>query len=898
MRMSKTKVLSIVIISLFIGSIIIPSTTSDESISNRQTYVSGPITSDTIWTLVNSPYIVVGSVLINNGVTLTIEPGVTVKFTIDKALQVDGTLVAQGSSNNIITFTSNQTIPIDGDWGYISFTDLSDDATYDGSGNYVSGCILEYCIIEYGGGTSGNGVIRIESSSPFIHQCNIRNNSKSGIAVKYGSPKITFNTIEKNGNGILLQFSNSVISDNIITNNSKSFMSDISSASASNSVEIIGNTISNNHRNGISFYATAWGSYFTMSAGIVAIGGDPKILNNSITSHSGSGYLGGGICCFSDNIQVKRNIIENNTGTGINAGIYPSTKLSILNNNITYNLNRGIEGGNEITIIDKNYICYNNVNGIGGGIKGYGLITNNSIIGNSATDYPALYVHSTSKGGIYYNIIINNMAYNPDPTSAAYINGDTNFTYNNIYDNNALYLLYNGNPQGSPNLNATNNWWGTTDESEIQAMIYDWFDDTNRGIVDYLPFLLMPYTTNHPPNQPKKPTGPTARITGQSGTYWANGTDPDGDQLQYRFDWNASGSHTYSTWTSLVNSGQKLSMSHSWAVPGTYVIKVQARDEHGVKSVWSNGLTVTVTINHPPNQPQKPTGPTTRLVGQQGTYWANATDSDGDKIQYRFDWNASGSHTYSTWTSLVNSGQTVNMTHAWSSPGTYVVKTQARDEHGSKSTWSNGLTVTVTVNHPPNQPKRPTGPTTRLIGQQGTYWANGTDPDGDQIQYRFDWNASGSHQYSAWTSLVNSGQKLSKNHTWTVAGTYVVKVQSKDEHGVTSTWSNGLNVTVANHAPNQPKKPTGPTTRLIGQQGTYWANGTDPDGDQIQYRFDWNASGSHQYSAWTSLVNSGQKLSKNHSWAVAGTYVVKVQSRDEHGATSVWSNGLTVIVHT
>ena len=301
-------------------------------------------------------------------------------------------------------------------------------------------------------------------------------------------------------------------------------------------------------------------------------------------------------------------------------------------------------------------------------------------------------------------------------------------------------------------------------------------------------------------------------------------------------------------------------------------------------------------INTPPNTPTTPTGPTTRLIGQSGKYFTTTTDPDFDQVQYRFDWDASGTHQYSAWTSLVNSGQTVNKTHSWSSPGTYVVKTQARDEHGAVSTWSNGLAVTVGINHAPNKPKKPTGPTTRLIGQAGTYWANGTDPDGDKIQYRFDWNASGSHSYSGWTSLVNSGTKLSKNHTWTVAGTYVVKVQSKDEHGVTSTWSNGLNVTVANHAPNKPKKPTGPTTRLVGQQGTYWANGTDPDGDKIQYRFDWDAAGSHAYSGWTSLVNSGTKLSKVHTWWAPGTYVVKVQSRDEHGATSVWSTGLTVIV--
>jgi len=400
-------------------------------------------------------------------------------------------------------------------------------------------------------------------------------------------------------------------------------------------------------------------------------------------------------------------------------------------------------------------------------------------------------------------------------------------------------------------------------------------------------------SVNTAPNTPSNPN-PANHATGISITKdlsWTGG-DPDAGDIV-----------TYNVYFGTTNPPPKVSTNQSATTydPGTlnslttYYWKIKAWDNHGVSKVgpvW----TFTTKQNQPPNKPKRPTGPATRLTGQQGTYWANGTDPDGDQIQYRFDWNASGSHSYSGWTSLVNSGTKISKNHSWTVAGTYVVKVQSKDEHGATSTWSNGLNISVTTNNPPNQPKKPTGQTTRLIGQAGTYWANGTDPDGDKIQYRFDWDASGSHSYSGWTSLVNSGQKLSKNHSWAVAGTYVVKVQSKDEHGAVSVWSNGLTVTVANHAPNKPKKPTGPTALNTGQQGTYWANGTDPDGDQIQYRFDWDAAGAHAYSSWTSLVNSGTKLSKNHAWSVPGTYIVMVQSRDEHGAVSVWSNGLTVII--
>ena len=57
------------------------------------TEVDGPIISDTTWTLANSPYIVVANVEVWQGVTLTIQPGVVVKFNKDKLLQVNGTLI-------------------------------------------------------------------------------------------------------------------------------------------------------------------------------------------------------------------------------------------------------------------------------------------------------------------------------------------------------------------------------------------------------------------------------------------------------------------------------------------------------------------------------------------------------------------------------------------------------------------------------------------------------------------------------------------------------------------------------------------------------------------------------------------------------------------------------------
>jgi hypothetical protein len=81
------------------------------SLMNAQTNVSGFISSNTTWILSGSPYIVTGNMIVSSGVTLTIDPGVVVKFDQDKTIQVDGEFHAVGMALNRITFTSNKPSP-------------------------------------------------------------------------------------------------------------------------------------------------------------------------------------------------------------------------------------------------------------------------------------------------------------------------------------------------------------------------------------------------------------------------------------------------------------------------------------------------------------------------------------------------------------------------------------------------------------------------------------------------------------------------------------------------------------------------------------------------------------------------------------------------------------------
>ena len=90
---------------------------------------------------------------------------------------------------------------------------------------------------------------------------------------------------------------------------------------------------------------------------------------------------------------------------------------------------------------------------------------------------------------------------------------------------------------------------------------------------------------------PEKPVvgGPCEGKPGVEYTFNATTIDPDGDKIYYMFDW---GDGSYSDWIGPVNSGEMIQAFHAWTGKGLYEVRVKAKDEHGVQSLWSDPLPV------------------------------------------------------------------------------------------------------------------------------------------------------------------------------------------------------------------------------------------------------------------------------------------------------------------
>jgi hypothetical protein len=197
--------------------------------ATAQTNVSGGIYANTTWTLNNSPYIVTDTIVVFPNVTLTIEPGVVVKFDNTKYMEIrQAQLIAIGTSTDSITFTSNSTSPTPGIWGdannggiflngvlagtsfnfvnleyaTIGINDANSNAGIKNSSfinntqgmGYIIGMSIDSCVFKF----NFDGINNIAGSQ--INSCTFSNNT-TGI-ITFSSGTIINCVVDSNQNGI------------------------------------------------------------------------------------------------------------------------------------------------------------------------------------------------------------------------------------------------------------------------------------------------------------------------------------------------------------------------------------------------------------------------------------------------------------------------------------------------------------------------------------------------------------------------------------------------------------------------------------------------------------------------------------------------------------------------
>jgi parallel beta-helix repeat protein len=455
--------------------------------------------------------------LVNSGVILTIDPGVTVKFNPTFYLKIQGQIIASGTQADSITFTSNNSSPNMGAWSKIWL--ISTSTNFDGTYNYVSGSIFKYCKISY-----AQEGIRVDDA-----QINVSNSSFSfntiGVSFKkinnslffqnnfYNNSDATNTNAGTEDNGVG-SFTYVNFISNIFFNNTNNALSFGGYRNNSNNNLIKGNTVKNNGGVGLNFQ---WGDVVT--------GFSNNIIEKNIVYNNGSD----GIIICRDNNIIRKNIILKNNGNGIGiSGTYIFNGLTINNNIISLNNKSAIDLSS-----NNNSDVYNN------------QILNSGKAGISPViNMPSSYVASTN------DTISNNLFYNSKSNDFEIFYGPNVINSNNFLGLKADFFIKILN-KAVFTINATGNYWGTTSQTTIDSKIYDNSDDFELGTV------LTTSKSNSILITP--PISPVSNITkllvdGNVVLTWTD--NPEADKAGYKIYY---GGYTGYSYTNVIDAGNVLS---------------------------------------------------------------------------------------------------------------------------------------------------------------------------------------------------------------------------------------------------------------------------------------------------------------------------------------------------
>jgi len=339
--------------------------------SNNLVLVNGNVIGS--WTKGNT-YRVTGNITVPSGQTLTIEEGVEVKFDGYYSLIVNGTILANGSPNNYIKFTSNKTSPTNKDWNQILIYSSTTSK-------------MNYCIVEFGKIHNDNGEALLDVRGNLdLSNSIIRYSDETGIGIKgNGKVNISKNKIYNCLHGIAVNATGTV-------------------------------TIENNE--------TYNHTYYGISVGMTA---NSTIVKENIIYNCN--YIGLGI---GSNIKAERNIIFGNKYYGV---FVSYSKPTIVNNTIMFNENGIGLYDNEkymITnpIVNSNIVVNNSLYGIHSqGVNvpnsvAYNLFYNNGSGVGNVLPVGVGTIITTNKNNTpadaYYNIFV-------DPQFESTVLGNNNF---------------------------------------------------------------------------------------------------------------------------------------------------------------------------------------------------------------------------------------------------------------------------------------------------------------------------------------------------------------------------------------------------------------------------------------------------------------------------------------
>lgn len=336
------------------------------------TAISSSPSSTTTWTKAQSPYC--GSIAITLSAPLIIEPGVVIMWNGGGSWSGGGhVLQAIGTPNDRIIFTSSSATPAGGHFPGFGVTTLYP-TILDSAGNFSSGSLWRYTVIEYGGGAYWQ-------ASTYVYQSWIFRYNNSGFVFENSNTTLDGGVYARNSPTSSTKGpQTSKINNMIFFRNSGdtggAFFVKTDVASSSYNYKITGNYVTLNASTASTVLPSGGFTIDPQAPGTTAVGGTYQITDNQFFSNT--------------------NQAQGFNGGALRLGLY-GTPTYIVSNN-TFSGNSSTNGGaisvenvSGVTMtISSNYFTGNTAGTNGGAIRVASgttafTVTNNMFVSNTAT---------------------------------------------------------------------------------------------------------------------------------------------------------------------------------------------------------------------------------------------------------------------------------------------------------------------------------------------------------------------------------------------------------------------------------------------------------------------------------------------------------------------------------
>jgi PKD repeat protein len=334
--------------------------------------------------------------------------------------------------------------------------------------------------------------------------------------------------------------------------------------------------------------------------------------------------------------------------------------------------------------------------------------------------------------------------------------------------------------------------------------------------------------------------------------------------LEVRWDWEDDG--VWDTSWSTTKTAQ-----HQYLSPGTYTIRLEARDAGGLadqttRQVWVNNTPPTASFTISP-----PAGDISTTFTVDASSSTDLEDS-ASSLEVRWDWEDDG-----VWDTSWSTTKTAQQ--QYTALGVHTVRVEVRDIGGlssqtTRQVWVNNTSPSVSFVASPSS-----GNISTLFTMDAL--ASDLEDPPPQLEVRWDWEDDGSWD-SPWSTTKTA------QHQFATPGTYTIRVEVRDTGVLTSQTTR--QVWVNNTAPvaTFTMVPTAGNVTTAFLVDAAASSDLEDSLLLLEVRWDWEDDGVWDTS-WSTTKTA------QHQYPTVGTYTIRLEVRDSDGLSATATRQVSVL---